>query len=157
FLAILATALVFWYGGGQVLTGAVDVGILVAFIQYAARFFQPIQDLSEKFNIVQTAMASSERIFRLLDEPAAARPPGLPRRLGGIRGEIEFRRVWFSYRNVASPAEEDWVLRDISFRVHPGETIAVVGHTGAGKTTTIQLLLRFHDIQRGEILFDGTN
>ncbi len=157
FLAILAIALVFWYGGGQVLTGAVEVGVLVAFMQFAQRFFQPIQDLSEKFNILQTAMASSERIFRLLDEPAPSLAPAAPHRLDGIRGEIEFRHVWFSYRNVACPAEEDWVLRDVSFHVHPGETIAVVGHTGAGKTTTIQLLLRFYEVQRGEILLDGVN
>jgi ATP-binding cassette subfamily B protein len=157
FLAFLAIALVFWYGGGQVLTGAVQIGILVAFMQYAQRFFRPIQDLSEKFNIMQTAMASSERIFRLLDEPAPVLAPAQPARLAGIRGEIEFRNVWFSYRNAANPAEEDWVLRDVSFHIHPGEMIAVVGHTGAGKTTTIQLLLRFYEIQRGQILLDGVD
>jgi ATP-binding cassette subfamily B multidrug efflux pump len=157
FLAFLAIALVFWYGGGQVLTGAVQVGVLVAFMQYAQRFFRPIQDLSEKFNIMQTAMASSERIFRLLDEPAPALAPATPHRLDGIRGEIEFRNVWFSYRNAAKPADEDWVLRDVSFHINPGETIAVVGHTGAGKTTTIQLLLRFYEIQRGQILLDGVD
>ncbi|MDE3137040.1 MAG: ABC transporter ATP-binding protein [Acidobacteriota bacterium] len=155
FLAYVAIALVFWYGGGQVLTGAVQVGVLVAFMQYAQRFFRPIQDLSEKFNTLQTAMASSERIFRLLDEPAPSLAPEHPHRLDGIRGEIEFRNVWFSYRNAAHPTDEDWVLRDVSFRINPGETIAVVGHTGAGKTTTIQLLLRFYEIQRGQILLDG--
>jgi len=155
FLAFLAIALIFWYGGGRVLTGAVKIGVLVAFMQYAQRFFRPIQDLSEKFNILQTAMASSERIFRLLDEPAPSLAPATPHRLDGIRGEIEFRNVWFSYRNEANPAEEDWVLRDVSFHINPGETIAVVGHTGAGKTTTIQLLLRFYEIQRGQILLDG--
>ncbi len=157
FLAFLAIALVFWYGGGQVLTGAVQVGILVAFMQYAQRFFRPIQDLSEKFNILQTAMASSERIFRLLDEPAPALAPARPHRPQGIRGEIEFRNVWFSYRNTANPTDEDWVLRDVSFRINPGEMVAVVGHTGAGKTTTIQLLLRFYEIQRGQILLDGVD
>jgi ATP-binding cassette subfamily B multidrug efflux pump len=157
FLAFLAIALIYWYGGGQVLTGAVQIGILVAFMQYAQRFFRPIQDLSEKFNILQTAMASSERIFRLLDEPAPSLAPAHPPRLERIRGEIEFRNVWFSYRNVPDPAEEDWVLRDVSFRIQPGETIAVVGHTGAGKTTTIQLLLRFYEIQRGQILLDGVD
>ena len=157
FLAFLAIALVFWYGGGQVLTGVVQVGVLVAFMQYAQRFFRPIQDLSEKFNILQTAMASSERIFRLLDEPAPALAPAHPRTLEGIRGEIEFRNVWFSYRNEANPAEEDWVLRDVSFHINPGEMVAVVGHTGAGKTTTIQLLLRFYEIQRGQILLDGVD
>jgi ATP-binding cassette subfamily B multidrug efflux pump len=157
FIAYVAIALVFWYGGGQVLTGVVQVGVLVAFMQYAQRFFRPIQDLSEKFNTLQTAMASSERIFRLLDEPAPALAPATPHRLDGIRGEIEFRNVWFSYRNAAHPAEEDWVLRDVSFRINPGEMIAVVGHTGAGKTTTIQLLLRFYEIQRGQILLDGVD
>jgi ATP-binding cassette, subfamily B, multidrug efflux pump len=157
FLAYVAIALVFWYGGGQVLTGAVDVGVLVAFMQYAQRFFRPIQDLSEKFNILQTAMASSERIFTLLDEPAPSLAPAVPVRIDRPRGEIEFRNVWFSYRNPAAPAEEDWVLRDISFRIHPGEMIAVVGHTGAGKTTLIQLLLRFYEIQRGRILLDGVD
>ena len=155
FLAYVAIALVFWFGGGQVLTGVVQVGVLVAFMQYAQRFFRPIQDLSEKFNTLQTAMASSERIFRLLDEPAPSLAPATPHRLAGIRGEIEFRNVWFSYRNAAHPTDEDWVLRDVSFRINPGEMIAVVGHTGAGKTTTIQLLLRFYEIQRGQILLDG--
>jgi ATP-binding cassette subfamily B protein len=157
FLAYIAIALVFWYGGGRVLTGAVQVGILVAFMQYAQRFFRPIQDLSEKFNTLQTAMASSERIFRLLDEPAPSLAPAVPHRLDGIRGEIEFRDVWFSYRNVPHPSDEDWVLRDVSFHIHPGEMIAVVGHTGAGKTTTIQLLLRFYEVQRGQILLDGVD
>jgi ATP-binding cassette subfamily B multidrug efflux pump len=157
FLAYVAIALVFWYGGGQVLTGVVQVGVLVAFMQYAQRFFRPIQDLSEKFNTLQTAMASSERIFRLLDEPAPSLAPATPHRLDGIRGEIEFRNVWFSYRNAAKPTDEDWVLRDVSFRINPGEMIAVVGHTGAGKTTTIQLLLRFYEIQRGQILLDGVD
>jgi ATP-binding cassette subfamily B multidrug efflux pump len=157
FLAFLAIALVFWYGGGQVLTGAVQIGVLVAFMQYAQRFFRPIQDLSEKFNILQTAMASSERIFRLLDEPAPALAPAAPAMIEKLRGEIEFRNVWFSYRNAQKPAEEDWVLRDVSFRIQPGEMIAVVGHTGAGKTTLIQLLLRFYEIQRGQILLDGVD
>jgi ATP-binding cassette subfamily B multidrug efflux pump len=157
FLAYVAIALVFWYGGGQVLTGVVQVGVLVAFMQYAQRFFRPIQDLSEKFNTLQTAMASSERIFRLLDEPAPSLAPAAPHRLDGMRGEIEFRNVWFSYRNAAHPTDEDWVLRDVSFRINPGEMIAVVGHTGAGKTTTIQLLLRFYEIQRGQILLDGVD
>ncbi|HVB99268.1 MAG TPA: ABC transporter ATP-binding protein [Candidatus Dormibacteraeota bacterium] len=157
FLAYIAIGMVFWYGGGQVLTGAVDIGVLVAFMQYAQRFFRPIQDLSEKFNILQTAMASSERIFKLLDEPAPKLAPAMPARIERPRGEIEFRNVWFSYRNPAAPGDADWVLRDISFRIDPGEMIAVVGHTGAGKTTLIQLLLRFYEIQRGEILLDGVD
>jgi ATP-binding cassette subfamily B protein len=134
---------------------ALTLGVLVAFMQYAQRFFRPIQDLSEKFNILQSAMAASERIFRLLDEPVtiASDPQAIP--LREPRGEIEFRNVWFSYRHAGEPREEDWVLRDVSFKVEPGQTMAIVGHTGAGKTTLISLLLRFYDIQRGQILLDG--
>jgi ATP-binding cassette subfamily B protein len=113
--------------------------------------------LSEKFNILQSAMAASERIFKLLDEPLKVQSAESPVALNAPRGEIEFRNVWFAYRGGDSPSEEDWVLRDVSFRVAPGQSIAIVGHTGAGKTTVIQLLLRFYDIQRGEILLDGVN
>jgi ATP-binding cassette subfamily B protein len=156
FLGVVAIIVVFWYGGLRSLAGVVSVGVLIAFMQYAQRFFQPIQDLSEKFNILQSAMAASERIFKLLDEPVPAMASaGL--RLSAVRGEIEFRNVWFAYHGGAHPQEDDWVLRDVSFRVRPGETMAIVGHTGAGKTTTIQLLLRFYDIQRGQILLDGTD
>jgi len=154
-LATAAVALLFWYGGVWVLAGTIQLGVLIAFMQYAQRFFQPIRDLSEKFNILQSAMASSERIFKLLDEPLpAATPTGLLE-LRQPRGEIEFRNVWFAYRGGANLADEDWVLRDVSFRIEPGQTIAIVGHTGAGKTTIIQLLLRFYGIQRGQILLDG--
>jgi ATP-binding cassette, subfamily B, multidrug efflux pump len=156
FLGVVAIIVSFWYGGLRSLAGLVSVGVLFAFMQWSQRFFQPIQDLSEKFNILQSAMAASERIFRLLDEPAPDTvPAGLP--LSKVRGEIEFRNVWFAYHGGANPKEDDWVLRDVSFRVPPGETMAIVGHTGAGKTTTIQLLLRFYDIQRGQILLDGTD
>ena len=156
FLGVIAIIVTFWYGGLRSLSGAISVGVLIAFMQYAQRFFQPIQDLSEKFNILQSAMAASERIFKLLDEPVpAADSAGRP--LLSVRGEIEFRNVWFAYHGGANPKEDDWVLRDVSFRVRPGETMAIVGHTGAGKTTTIQLLLRFYDIQRGQILLDGTD
>jgi ATP-binding cassette subfamily B protein len=155
FLGVVAIIVVFWYGGLRSLAGAVSVGVLIAFMQYAQRFFQPIQDLSEKFNILQSAMAASERIFKLLDEPVPDISGGRP--LFEVRGEIEFRNVWFAYHGGANPKEDDWVLRDVSFRVRPGETMAIVGHTGAGKTTTIQLLLRFYDIQRGQILLDGTD
>ena len=126
--------------------------MLVAFMMYAQRFFRPIQDLSEKFNILQSAMAASERIFKLLDEPVTIFSPAKIHSLPAPRGEIEFRNVWFAYHGGATPKDEDWVLRDVSFRVEPGQTLAIVGHTGAGKTTIIQLLLRFYDIQRGEIL-----
>ena len=156
FLGVVAIIVVFWYGGLKTLAGVVPIGVLIAFMQYAQRFFQPIQDLSEKFNILQSAMAASERIFKLLDEPVpAADSAGRP--LLAVKGEIEFRNVWFAYNGGANPKEDDWVLRDVSFHVHPGETMAIVGHTGAGKTTTIQLLLRFYDIQRGQILLDGTD
>ena len=155
FLSFATIALIYWSGGNRILSGALTLGVLTAFTMFAQRFFRPIQDLSEKFNILQSAMAASERIFKLLDEPvpAGSDPNAIP--LDHPRGEIEFRNVWFSYRNVAEPAEEDWVLRDVSFRVEPGQTIAIVGHTGAGKTTLISLLLRFYDIQRGQILLDG--
>jgi ATP-binding cassette subfamily B protein len=134
------------------------IGVLISYMMYAQRFFRPIQDLSDKFNILQSAMAASERIFRLLDEPlgVASRLPA-PRQLPAAQGKIEFRNVWFAYHGGANPREEDWVLRDVSFHVEPGRTLAIVGHTGAGKTTIIQLLLRFYEIQRGEILLDGTD
>jgi len=155
FLSFATIALIFWDGGNRILHGALTIGVLIEFTMYAQRFFRPIQDLSEKFNILQSAMAASERIFKLLDEPVTIQsdPNAVP--LLQPRGEIEFRNVWFSYRNVPEPADEDWVLRDVSFRVEPGQTFAIVGHTGAGKTTLISLLLRFYDIQRGQILLDG--
>jgi ATP-binding cassette, subfamily B, multidrug efflux pump len=157
FLGVAAIALIYWFGGLRILTGALTLGVLVAFMQYAQRFFRPIQDLSEKFNILQSAMAASERIFKLLDQPITIATSDSPTRLVDPRGEIEFRNVWFAYRGGEDPAEEDWVLRDVSFRVSAGQTIALVGHTGAGKTTVIQLLLRFYDIQRGQILIDGVD
>ena len=168
FLSFATIALIFWAGGIRILSGTLTLGVLTAFTMFAQRFFRPIQDLSEKFNILQSAMAASERIFKLLDEEVAIEsdPNAIP--LDHPRGEIEFRNVWFSYRrdsgfvltnpemnNVPEPADENWVLRDVSFRVAPGQTIAIVGHTGAGKTTLISLLLRFYDIQRGQILLDG--
>src|SRR5215475_13477890 len=157
FLAFATIALIFWAGGNRILGGGLTLGVLTAFTMYAQRFFRPIQDLSEKFNILQSAMAASERIFKLLDEPITIQSPENCRRLAAARGEIEFRNVWFSYRNVAEPSDEDWVLRDVSFRIQPGQTFAIVGHTGAGKTTLISLLLRFYDIQRGQILLDGVD
>jgi len=157
FLTVTAIALILWFGGQKVLTGGIEVGVLIAFILYAQRFFRPIQDLSEKFNILQTAMASSERIFKLLDEPVTITSPAEPKKMETPRGEIEFRNVWFSYKTTGEPGEENCVLRDVSFRVAPGETAALVGHTGAGKTTVISLLLRFYDVQRGQILLDGTD
>src|ERR1700757_3754427 len=157
FLSFTTIALIYWAGGSRILHGTLTLGILTAFTMYAQRFFRPIQDLSEKFNILQSAMAASERIFKLLDEPVTIESCADAQRLTAARGEIEFRNVWFSYRNVAEPSDEDWVLRDVSFRISPGQTFAIVGHTGAGKTTLISLLLRFYDIQRGQILLDGVD
>ena len=157
FLSFATIALIFWAGGMRILGGTLTLGVLTAFTMYAQRFFRPIQDLSEKFNILQSAMAASERIFKLLDEPVTIESSKDAQRLTAARGEIEFRNVWFSYRNAAEPADEDWVLRDVSFRISPGQTFAIVGHTGAGKTTLISLLLRFYDIQRGQILLDGVD
>ena len=157
FLSFATIALIYWSGGNRILGNSLTLGILIAFTMFAQRFFRPIQDLSEKFNILQSAMAASERIFKLLDEPITIESNPNAQRLVAPRGEIEFRNVWFSYRNVAEPKDEDWVLRDVSFRVSAGETFAIVGHTGAGKTTVISLLLRFYDIQRGQILLDGVD
>ncbi len=155
FLSMAGIALLYWVGGLRVITGTVEIGLLMSFMIYAQRFFRPIQDLSEKFNILQTAMAASERIFRLLDEPITITSAADARVLPDPHGEIEFRNVWFAYHGGATPKDDEWVLRDVSFRVEPGQTLAIVGHTGAGKTTIIQLLLRFYDIQRGQILLDG--
>ena len=187
-LSSIAIACVIWFGGVEVLhgvgltqvalgfgprhlplhivTGAVTIGILVAFIQYAQRFFRPIQDLSEKYNILQSAMAASERVFKLLDTPVEITEAQVTKLPDGP-GRIEFDHVWFAYRTVPangdsaaasnSVSEPDWVLRDVSFVIEPGETIAIVGHTGAGKTTIISLLLRFYDVQRGAIRIDGVD
>src|SRR5690606_365794 len=162
-LTATAFALILSYGGTQILgaraaggVGAgITVGVLAAFLQWARRFFQPIQDLSEKYNMLQGAMASSERIFGLLDTPPAPTTHGEARVLpADARGRTEFRDVWFAYGRTDS-GDWDWVLRGISFTVEPGQRLAVVGHTGAGKTSLISLLMRFYEPQRGEILFDG--
>jgi ATP-binding cassette, subfamily B, multidrug efflux pump len=214
-LSAIAIALVIWFGGGDVIrqwtiTGiavnfnpktlisfhlvrnVTTLGVLVAFMQYAQRFFRPIQDLSEKYNILQSAMAASERVFKLLDTPAEITEAAVTNVPGGP-GRIEFDRVWFAYRSVpkagkdggaskdsssearsdggrpsphgqvwsthdhAEAGEPDWVLRDVSFTIEPGDTVAIVGHTGAGKTTIISLLLRFYDVQRGAIRIDGVD
>jgi ATP-binding cassette subfamily B protein len=151
FISMLALAGILIYGGVRIESGLLTLGVLVAFLQYGLRFFRPIQDLSEKYNILQAAMASSERIFKLLDTPASVVAPAAPRPAPQEIAEIEFDHVWFAYK------DEDWVLEDVSFRIAPGETIAVVGHTGAGKTTLISLLLRFYDVQRGRILVGGVD
>jgi ATP-binding cassette, subfamily B, multidrug efflux pump len=157
FLSMGGIALLFWIAGLRVIGGTIGVGVLISFMMWAQSFFRPIQDLSEKFNILQAAMAASERVFKLLDEPVTITSPRIVRTLSSPRGEIEFKNVWFAYTGGAEPKDENWVLRDVSFRVEPGQTLAIVGHTGAGKTTIIQLLLRFYDIQRGQILLDGVD
>jgi len=212
FFSAIAIACVIWYGGQDVMRGivasslsiefgrqtlvafhwvatAASLGVLIAFTQYALRFFRPIMDFSEKYNILQSAMAASERIFKLLDTPVDIVSPAVTKKPTGP-GRIEFDHVWFAYRDV--PAEEkagtsknrvetaasavppapsaaasgnglsavsqpDWVLRDVTFAIEPGETVAVVGHTGAGKTTLISLLLRFYDVQRGAVRIDGVD
>jgi ATP-binding cassette, subfamily B, multidrug efflux pump len=149
FLSMLGLASLLSYGGFQVREGALSLGVMVAFFQYGMRIFRPIQDLSEKYNILQSAMAASERIFQLLDEPARVVAPLKPRPFPETPGAIEFDQVWFAYKG------EEWVLRDVSFRIEPGETIAAVGHTGAGKTTLTNLVLRFYDVQRGQVRIGG--
>ena len=149
--ASLATAVIIWYGGGQVVQNALTFGVLVAFIRYAERFFWPIRELSEKYTIFQNAMASSERIFQLLDTQPSIISVAPKKGTEGLKGEIEFRNVWFAYN------DDDYVLRDVSFKVKPGEKVALVGHTGAGKTSIINLLCRFYEINKGQILIDGVD
>jgi ATP-binding cassette, subfamily B, multidrug efflux pump len=157
-LTAVSLALILWYGGGAVIQGTLTVGVIAAFLQYARRFFRPIQDLSEKYNLLQGAMASSERIFGLLDtRPEVQDPQDTLHLPADGRGEIEFRDVWFRYlpAEEAGGLDDGWVLRGVSFRIAPGDRVAIVGATGAGKSTIINLLMRFYDPQRGEILFDG--
>ena len=151
FLGMLALACIIAYGGWRVEQHAMTLGVIVAFLQYGMRFFRPIQDLSEKYNILQSAMASSERVFKLLDTPPEILPPAEPRAVPGTAADIEFDHVSFAYK------ADDWVLRDVSFRIAPGETVAIVGHTGAGKTTIISLLLRFYDVRHGAIRIGGVD
>lgn len=148
-IGAISAGLIIWYGGGQVIQGVVSIGILVSFIQFTEMFFRPIRDLSEKYNILQTAMASSERIFALLDETPAIKDPPDPIELKNVCGAIEFRNVWFAYNN------EDYVLKNVSFNINEGEKVAFVGATGAGKTTIINLLSRFYEVNKGLITIDG--
>jgi ATP-binding cassette subfamily B protein len=152
-LTAVALASLLWYGGLRSLEATLSVGVLAAFIQLTRRFFQPLQDLSEKFNLLQSAMASSERIFALLDTPVEVAEPAVPAPLPvPLRGEVRFDGVWFRYR-----PDGEWVLQDVSFTASPGQTVAIVGHTGAGKTTIISLLLRFYEPERGRITLDGVD
>jgi ATP-binding cassette, subfamily B, multidrug efflux pump len=173
-LSSVAIALVIWLGGFGVLRNAVTIGVLVAFIQYSQRFFRPIQDLSEKYNILQAAMAASERVFKLLDTPAELQSPPAPRASDGS-GRIEFQHVWFTYQKLdaqqlagiqkadgteqilAASPEVEWILKDVSFVIEPDQTAAIVGHTGAGKTTIIGLMMRFYEVQRGSVLINGVD
>jgi ATP-binding cassette subfamily B protein len=158
-LSSIAIACVIWFGGNDVIRKITTIGVLVAFMSYAQRFFRPIQDLSEKYNILQSAMAAAERVFKLLDTSAEVISPAITKTPEGP-GRIRFDHVWFAYGS-ASHAEAgqnpDWVLRDVSFTIEPGETVAIVGHTGAGKTTIISLLMRFYDVQKGAITIDGVD
>ncbi len=151
FLGMLALALLLAYGGVRIRQGALTLGVLVAFLQYGLRFFRPIQDLSEKYNVLQGAMAASERIFKLLDTQPTIVSPAAPVAVRSGALDIEFDHVWFAYN------DEDWVLKDVSFHVQPRETVAIVGHTGAGKTTLTNLLLRFYDVNRGVIRIGGVD
>ena len=151
-LASFAMALIVWYGGARALMGGVSFGILLAFIQYARQFFQPIRGLSEKFNTLQSALASSERIFEVLDTEHQINTPDSPKTLNNPKGYITFNNVWFRYNE-----EGSWILQDVSFQVQPGQHLAIVGATGAGKTTIINLLLRFYEIQKGTICIDGVD
>lgn len=149
FIGAIALALILWYGGQGILGGTVTFGVVVAFLQYSERFYQPIRDLSDKYNVFQAAMVSSERIFDLLDTKPAVEDPVRPVPISRLRGAVEFDHVWFAYK------DEDFVLRDISFRIEPGEKVALVGATGAGKSSIANLLTRFYEFQRGTIRIDG--
>nr|WP_263841027.1 ABC transporter ATP-binding protein [Salinibacter sp.] len=155
FISNLALAAVLWFGGFRALGGsALTLGVLVAFIQYARQFFRPIRDLSNQYDTLQKAMAGAERVFSLLDTDESIEAPGAPVELDAVEGTIEFENVWFAYEEDDTGAP-DWVLEDVSFRVKPGEMAALVGATGAGKSTVMNLLLRFYEIQRGQIRVDG--
>lgn len=157
-IASVALGAVIWFGGLRAMTGTLTLGVLVAFVQFARQFFEPIRNLSDQYNTLQSAMAGAERIFSVLDEDHSLKEPDVPVTLDRVRGRIEFRNVWFTYESTHRDQEEpNWVLRDVSFSVDSGESLAIVGATGAGKSTIISLLLRFYDVQEGSILVDGVD
>ena len=156
FIGAVGIALIIWYGGYRVMQNTpghtvLTLGALVAFIQYSSFLFQPIRDISDKYNVLQAAVVASHRIFKTLDLPIAITSPPAPLKSGRAEGRIEFENVWFAYK------DDDWILKDVSFKVEPGQSIALVGHTGSGKSTITNLLMRFYDVQRGRILLDGVD
>jgi ATP-binding cassette subfamily B multidrug efflux pump len=155
-IGAVGIALIIWYGGYRVMQNTpghtvLTLGALVAFIQYSSFLFQPIRDISDKYNVLQAAVVASHRIFKTLDLPIAITSPAQPKKTGRAVGRIEFENVWFAYK------DKDWILKDVSFKVEPGQSIALVGHTGSGKSTITNLLMRFYDVQRGRILLDGVD
>jgi ATP-binding cassette subfamily B multidrug efflux pump len=155
-IGAVGVALIIWYGGYRVMQNTpghtvLTLGALVAFIQYSSFLFQPIRDISDKYNVLQAAVVASHRIFKTLDLPIAITSPARPAKSGRVAGHIEFENVWFAYK------DEDWILKDVSFKVEPGQSVALVGHTGSGKSTITNLLMRFYDVQHGRILLDGVD